>query len=618
MAKKSRHRARAARAIEPAAVPAARGTATGPPRWYLALIATAAIVPYLNALPNAFVWDDLVLVVDNPWIKSWAGLPHLLSASLVTDLGAAPYYRPLQAVTYLLDYRLWGLSPAGFRATGVAIHAGVALLLYRLGCTMLGSPRAALAAALAFAVHPIHTEAVAYVAGRSDPLAAACMLGALVCVAERRATALAPALFGLALLAREAAMVLPLLVVLVELARPDRDAARLPTALRRAVPYVIVLAVYLLVRRAVVGDGAASLTTAIYPLATRLLTFPGVIVRYLALLVAPVGLHMERTLAPATSLLDPAVIGAALVVAGLGGAIAAAWRPARPLAFGLAWFLVALLPVSGIVPLATFMAEHWLYVPSMGIFLAAGWAVDRLATGGARWALPAGAVALVAYAALTARRNLDWRDDLALFEATSLYAPNSVRVQAGLGLAYKRRGRTGEAIAAYEQALALGPSAFQSGVVHNNLGNLYRQLGRLDDSQRELEAAVQADPGSSDARNNLAATLIAMGRADDALRILEEALARDPNAAATHTNLGALYAQRGQIDRARSAFERALLLDPNSADAHNNMGSIYLGLGDLAQAEREYRAALRIDPGATKARANLDEVMRRRGAAAPR
>ena len=143
-----------------------------------ALIVAATLLVYANALGNAFLWDDHFLVVGNTAIKHWANVATIFVHPLFPDAIGSRYYRPLQTLTYLLDYQLWGLRPWGFHLTNMLLHAGTAVLLYRLGLVVLRDARAALAGALLFAVHPIHTEAVTYVSGRSDPLAAFLMLAA--------------------------------------------------------------------------------------------------------------------------------------------------------------------------------------------------------------------------------------------------------------------------------------------------------------------------------------------------------------------------------------------------------------------------------------------------------
>jgi tetratricopeptide (TPR) repeat protein len=633
----------------------------GAPRWHLAAIALATLAVYANALGNMFVWDDLHLVVDNPRIKSGAGFWTLWASDLFPDL-ASGYYRPLQTLTYWIDYQLWAIAPFGYHLTSTLLHGGVALLLYRLVDRLLGAPRAALAAALLFAVHPLHTEAVTYVSGRSDPLSALFLLAALVLFLEgdrtrltwRRVASLAA--FAAALLSREAAMVGVLLVPLVDLARCRRDGEAFRDGWRQRLlvdylPYVVVLGLYLGARAAVVGTTTVPTPLAQVPLALRLATMLEVVVRYVALFVAPVGQHMERTVAPAASVASPAVLGAALVVLG-GVALAVLFRRrAWPVSFGVAWFLVALLPVANVVPLATFMAEHWLYVPSMGLCLAAGWLLDRAMAGRWRTATAAlAALALVAYAGLTMRRNLDWKDGVTLYEATLRHAPGSARALINLGEAYQRLGQLDRAEAAYRRALAVDPGAWTShnnlgslyadqgrpdlaeqeyrrglalapgtGAAHNNLGNLYRAQRRPVEAIGEFQRALALNPSDAAAHNNLGLALLDVGRPDDAKAEFEAAIRINPDYAAAHSNLGNHYFRRGQLAEAAAEYRAAIRLDPGFANAHNNLGSVYFNMGQLDLAEQAYRRALDIDPRLDEVRRNLEIVVsaRAKGPGAP-
>jgi len=120
-----------------------------------AAIVAATLLVYANALGNAFLWDDRFLVVGNTAIKHWGDVATILTRPLFPDALGSRYYRPLQTLTYLLDYQLWGLRPWGFHLTNVLLHTGTALLLFRLGMLVLRDARAALAGAVLFAVHPI-------------------------------------------------------------------------------------------------------------------------------------------------------------------------------------------------------------------------------------------------------------------------------------------------------------------------------------------------------------------------------------------------------------------------------------------------------------------------------
>jgi protein O-mannosyl-transferase len=604
----------------PRARPASQAAARGPstPWWHPALLVAATLIVYADALSNGFVWDDETLVVKNPGIKSLAGVPQLFASDLFPFPIVSHYYRPLQSVTYAIDYAVHGLAPFGYHLTSIVLHAATAVVLYRLGTLLLGAARPALVAALLFAVHPIHTEAVTYVAGRSDPLSGLFGLGALLLAAQRRRLASLVA-FALALLSREASMVLVPLVVLVDatLAR-RRGEPRSGRALALvAAPYLGVLAAYLAVRSAVVGGGSVTTQLALVPTHLRLATLPEVVLRYLAVLLVPIDLHMERFVPAATSLAEPRVLAATAVVAALVVAAIRLRGRAWPLAFGLAWFALALVPYANVVPLATFMAEHWLYLPSVGLFLAAGWAIDGLATTQARAAVAVAvaAAAVVAYGGVTMRRNLDWRDDVSIFAATVPLAPQSARALTGLASAHHDRGETDQAIAEYERAVALTTTDHDTlAVAHGNLGNIYYARQRYDDAKRELEQAIEANPVYLPAYNALAATFVALGQAGEAQATLERALTIDPRSAFTQNNLGYFAAVAGDNETARAAFERAIELDPDFADPHNNLGSLYLRMGDLDAAEREYRRALTLDPTAADPRANLERVRQARAA----
>lgn len=612
---------------------------TGPwPRWHVVAVFAATILVYLNSFGNAFVWDDQYLVIDHIQIKHWTKLPELFASDLFPRVMPSGYYRPLQAVTNMVDYQMWGLRPFGFHLTNTLLHALAALLFWRVVALLLGDARAGLIAALLFAVHPIHTEAVTYISGRSDPLAAvfmlASVLGVLAARRTRRRRWLVVSLlaFALALLAREAAMVLVLLIPLVDLAAARRDGASRAagrTALG-CLPFLFVLLGYLLLRAQVVGFAPVPTPTAEVPLARRLLTLPSVVVQYLALLILPLNQHMERLVPPAESLFDPGTLGALLVVCASVVAVAMATRAAWPVVLGVLWFLVALIPVSNVVPLATFMAEHWLYVPSMGLFLAAGWGLSRLAARG--WEQPVATaviILLAAYGALTIRRNTDWKDGVTLYEATLRLAPHSSRAWTNLATTYLELGRVEEARTAQQQALErmAGEPSFTPPAAllpeqpaqrvrlasrHALVGNIYRQQGQYEEAVHELNLAVSLDPGQVSAHNNLGLTLEALGRGDEGKRAFETALRLDPEFAAAHSNLGNHHFRRGEFALAHEEYLESIRLNPDYAEAYNNLGSAHFQMGQLDLAEAAYRTALRLNPQLKQARQNLAVVIQAR------
>jgi Flp pilus assembly protein TadD len=413
--------------------------------------------------------------------------------------------------------------------------------------------------------------------------------------------------FFLALLAREAALVLPLLLLAVDRIPPDRPRRRAVDFL----PYVVVAAVYLVLRAlAVGGSGSSPAPTSGVPLGFRLLTSGTVLLRYLGLLVLPRSLHMERLVTPVASVFEPRALAAVGGVAALVVLIVWTRRRAWPVALGCTWFLIALVPVSNLVPLATFMAEHWLYVPSMGIFLAAGWGIATVAATRA-WrpvAIVATVTAVAALATLTIRRNVDWRDARTLYESLLPLAPESLRVRINLAEAYQEAGDVERARVLYDETVRLSPAAPETADALNNLGNIERDAGRLDAALAAFDRALALNPRHVSALNGRALTLQQLGRVGEAEQALAAALMLAPDSAVTHSNLGNLYFRRDELERAREQYLVAVRLDPDYADAHNNLGSTYFRLGERGLAEGEYRTALRLNPRVEGARRNLAVV----------
>ena len=583
--------------------------AVRPVAWHAALVATVVAVVYANALGAGFVWDDLYLVVGNPAIKRLAYIPRLFTADLFPAGIDSGYYRPLQALTYAVDYALWGLAPAGFHLTNVVLHGATAVLLYRVGCVALGSATAALVAALLFAVHPLHVEAVTYVAGRSDPLAAFCVLVAVLGFlrGDTRGRLLAAVAFLLALCAREAAFVTPLLCVLVDRGRPVE--CRQPAS--RYLAFVPAVLVYLVGRAIALGSHApADLATAAVPLGLRLLTMAEVVLRYLRLVVAPIGLHMERVVTPVTTLADPRALAAVAVLALLVAAAVRVRARAWPITLGVGWFFAALLPVSNVVPLATFMAEHWLYVPLMGLCFAAGSGVAAVASAGRGRAAAVGvAVVVMVFGGLTIRQNRHWHDGRALYAYLVPLAPESARVRVNLAQVLHESGEIDRARELYEDVVRLRPNDPATAEALNNLGNIARASGAPAEALVRFERALVLRPRHVAARNGRALALQDLGRVAEAEAELRAALVLDPDDATTHSNLGNLYFRRDELVRARDEYLAAVRLDPEHADAHNNLGSVYFRLGDRAAAEAEYRTALRLNPASEGARRNLAIVL---------
>jgi tetratricopeptide (TPR) repeat protein len=323
--------------------------------------------------------------------------------------------------------------------------------------------------------------------------------------------------------------------------------------------------------------------------------------QYLRLSFWPAGLvfdYGDQAAAHLAGALLPAIVLLILL-----GATVAALRRRPALGFlGAAFFLI-LAPTSSVVPVATqIAAEHRMYLP-----LAAGAALIAWAAGtflGRRGcvALLAGAVGL---AALTAERNRDYRDELALWGGTVAKRPESVRARCNLGVALFERGRLAEAIEQYQAALRLNPNSVEA---HNNLGNALFHSGDAAAAEAQFRAALEGDPGSAKAHYNLGTLRAQQGRMAEAVRHLEDAVRLDPGYADARNNLGNVLFQAGRFEEAVAQYRATLRLKPALAETHNNLGSALLELGRRDEAAPEFEEALRRRPDYDKARANLERL----------
>ncbi|HUD70551.1 MAG TPA: tetratricopeptide repeat protein, partial [Dongiaceae bacterium] len=482
----------------------------------IGLVALLALLATGGAITHGFVWDDRPLIVDNPMLRSADGVASLFASGFWQtgdhhDRFRA-FYRPFVSLTYAVDGALYRMAPAGFHLTNLLLHLACALLVYALACRREPGVAAATLAAALFAVHPVHVESVAWISGRTDLLATLLVLAAFLldraggrrdpaAGARRGAAFLA---FLLALLSKEVAATLPILIGLDRIFRPGRLRTRMVIAARAAAPYLAILVAYLGLRRAVLGPEAGALYT-LDPLswaATALF----VLARDATLLLLPVRLDPHYPYPVRAGFVDPVVVLSAVIVASI---VIAAVRPARRsrrAGFAFAWIGVTLMPVLRFGSFGdVLLADRFLYLPSVGLALLAARAATTCAGSATirfrRAALAAAAATLALFTALAARQTRLWHDDLMLWSTLVGSSPASAMVHSNLGLALYGAGRYDQAIAEYKTALALLP---EYAMAHNNLAAVLDRVGRQEEASAHYAEALRLAPRQLEAQVNLA------------------------------------------------------------------------------------------------------------------
>ena len=527
-------------------------------------VCVVALLAFANAIGNEFVYDDLPLVAWNQRIRS-------LDSSWITTSyfggqgGVNACYRPLVIVSFGLNYQISGLAPWSYSLLNLLLHAGASVLALFVARAAGARQRVALAAALLFALHPLHTEAVTWISGRAELLAACFGLAALL--AHRRARSApdagswrwrlgAAALFALAIGAKESALTLLGVFVAWDLIlAPARPGRRL--ALDYALPLGAVL-VYFLVRWAVLGPHVFSpgpmppLDNPLVPPhlslldnaygatpAQRVLSAAANLLEALRLLVFPARLSIDYSYAqlPVRPGLDvQAALGLAVVAGTVAGAVGLR-RRAPPVACGLAFLGLTFSITSNLFfPIGIAFAERLLYLPSFGFVLALAAAAERLAPRRLAFALLL--VALVAATYRVRARNRDFASRETLWTAALAASPRSARVYLKLGALLHDRGEEGwsrdraqaladiaRAVELLERSLSIYPEYH---TVNLRAGDARMRLGQPARALPHYERAIRLAPRDGDTRVKAALALLLLDRPREALERVDAASRMTP------------------------------------------------------------------------------------------
>ena len=567
-------------------------------------IIAATFAVYWPSLRNQFVWDDTALILRDPFIRSWRLIPWGIGHFLFTDATPSNFYRPIQRLTYTFDYALYAFDPWGYHLTSILLHAAAAVALFFFVQKLIeraggvGSPKGgvlAWLAALAWAVHPVHSAAVSYIAGRADVLAALfgfCGLYSGLCSLEKKSRLLAwlaAFCFLAAFLSKESGgtALLIWLAVLVCL----REFAALRGWLVIA---LAVVTVYCGLRFT-----AESTPPPVFGAPPFVAERPVLVARafdvYAGLLAAPVNLHMERDI-PKGFHADvwQLVLGVLLMAA---FAMWLWWTRRRlfPAFIFLVAFIIAYAPTSNIMPLNAYVAEHWLYFSSAFLFAAAALSLNAAPVSRA-FLLTVFACWLAFLAGRNFMRNFDWRNQRAFLESTIANGGDSARMLINLGSLESAEGHQQIAIAHFQNALSERPD---QPFALLGLGTAYMRARDFDKARAQLERAriipfvhaealrdlaalesqqnrtvnlgllakaASLEPDNWDIQSTYIKTLADSGRIPEAIQSLRALLDKQPWRAASWKLMAQLLVRDGRPDLAVFPLGKA-----HAYDVHLNM-----------------------------------------------
>ncbi len=570
------------------------------------LIVLLTFVVYSPTLSYDFVWDDFLVVVNNPFTHSWENFPKIFTREYITDPVETEYvgnypigsgensYRPVATMSVFIDHAVWKLNPFGHHLSNLIFHLANVVLVFVFLSFVTRNRVAALISALFFGVHPLNTEAVTVVSFREDLLAFLFVMSSMILFVKLESSTKSARIplygaslifYALALFSKEMAITLPVVLVVYDCyfcceGNLGKVSSRIWS---RYLGFWVISLFYLWVRFEVFKP-AESLDIGYHggSFYLNVLTTLKVFGQYLTWMLVPIGFHPtipDTGYYPGTLFSLEALVPIVLILFLLTLAVNF-YRTQKMTSFGILWIFITLLPVSNIIPIQNFIAVRYLYFPVMGFCLILGMLMTKL--GAVRWDglnrkalewLPAiSTVCLVIfYSATTVVKNEVWKNELTFrLELVTHYADSS-RAYKAFGNAFLKVGWPDEAVRQYQQAIRLEPG---QATIYNDLGNILLGQNNISEARQNYRKARELDPALAQAHGNYCTTLARESRLEESVDCYREAIRIFPNQVDAYFNLGVTYARLERWQEAIDVWTRVLDLRPGYTAAELNIQKV--------------------------------------------
>ena len=570
----------------------------------------ATLVTFWKVGGHEFVtFDDNDYITDNPSVKAGLTLGGVVWAFTTTH---ASNWHPLTWLSHMVDCTVYGLDPAGHHVTNLLFHIANALLLFLVFRKMTGAIWESGFVAAVFALHPLHVESVAWVAERKDVLSTFFWMVTIWTYARYVKEPkvgrylLALLVFALGLLSKPMVITLPLIMLLLDywpLGRFQSGQGKGDLVLEK-VPFFLLSVASSFLTFFAQQTGGTVKSLQFFPLEIRIANALVSYVKYIGKMIWPQHLAVLYPYPGEFSIGQTA--GAGLLLAGVSVLVIRAARRRPYLAVGWLWYLVTLVPVIGLVQVGMqAMADRYTYVPLVGLFIMVAWGFPGLLK---EWRYRRivlaglGSLLVLILMIVTWVQVRCWQSSITLFHHTLEVTEDNFLIHNKLGNVLFQEGRIDEAMTYFREALRINPHFVEA---ENNMGNVLFRQGRIDEAVTHYREALRSAPDYADAHYNLGFALARQGKMAEAIAHYQEALRIKPDFAQARYNLGLALADQGKNEEALIHFGKSLENKSGDADAHNNLGVALARQGKRKEALIQFSKALETDPNFAEAHCNM-------------
>ncbi|MCD6461103.1 tetratricopeptide repeat protein, partial [bacterium] len=591
----------------------------------IVLLGLMSVISYSNMMRNDFVWDDNVFIKKNFFIKDFSNIAKVFSVDFWEASARsqkATFYRPLIIASLIIDYAVWQDNPFGYHLTNLIFHMFTTIFLFFIACIFL-SRKGSFLVALIFAVHPIHTESVTFILGRTDVFSAFFLfatvklffyahLGKTKNLFKSPLYWLSVLSYLFSLFCKEASIIaMPILILIWFVFLRKIPLKKFCLSL---IPFAVATLIYMLIRFLVyygstqyfhLPAGGTKIFT--------YLTMAKVFIVYIGKLLIPIRQSIDYKPEIITSALSPVFIISLITLLTILISALYAYKSGKKIfSFSVFWFLITIMPVSNIISIGILMADRFLYVPSFAVSLLVGgtfeyFFVNFNDTLKKRACFILFLFIILCLTTLTVRRNYDWKSSFRFWWKTAKTTPVSYRAHGSLGLIYMNKGYMKRAVYHSERALLYNPKDPR---VLGNIAVLYMKLQQIDKAIAYLDQAIEQDSRDFRSYANLFAIYEHLDKPQKALYNIDKAIELSPGNSELYIMKTLFLRDKNKTDEAILTLKKLLNRSPDDINGLFLLANIYVNEKyNISVAKRIYEKILNIQPNNKRAKDLLGKCL---------